>query len=40
MRYGKRFAHRSLEVETLFLVTTIVFAVAAIGVLVGQLWIS
>jgi hypothetical protein len=40
MRYGKRFARRPLEVETLFLVTTILFAILTIAAIVGKLWVG
>jgi hypothetical protein len=40
MRHGKPFAHWPLELETLFLITTILFAVVTIGFVVGQLWIT
>jgi hypothetical protein len=40
MRHGKPYALRSPELWTLFLVTTIVFAVLAIGLIVGRLWTS
>jgi hypothetical protein len=39
MRRGKPFAQRPLELDTLFLITTILFAVVTIGFVVGQLWI-
>jgi hypothetical protein len=40
MRYGKRFAQRPVERETLFLVTAILFAIVTIGAVVGRLWIG
>jgi hypothetical protein len=40
MRYGKRFGQRPLELETVFLVTAILFAIVTIGAIVGKLWIG